>query len=128
MRIRTVIVACLATIVLFAGGLVAQEDRHFLESKVFVDRERPGVQFNHLLHSNSLDCMDCHHDYVNGENVWDMYSDKNHCSDCHAVQSEGKVIGLMQAFHESCVGCHRKTIKRGMASGPVMCGDCHVRR
>ncbi len=127
MRSRIIIVCSIALVLVIAGTLAAQEDRHFLESKAFDDRQRPGVVFKHLFHYEMIDCMDCHHDYDDGENVWDMYSGKNYCSDCHTVQGEGKVMGLMDAFHESCVGCHQKTLDQGQSTGPIMCGECHVR-
>lgn len=127
MRSRVLFVCCLAMITLAAGTIVAQEDRFFIKSKAFEDRQRPGVEFNHLQHYEIIDCMECHHDYVNGENVWDMYSGKNYCSDCHTVQGDGEVMGLMQAFHEQCIGCHQETLARGQKTGFIMCGECHVR-
>jgi hypothetical protein len=128
MRSRVLFVCCLALSVFIAGTIVAQEDRYFIESKAFENRQRPGVEFNHLLHYEILECTDCHHDYVDGENIWDMYSGKNYCSDCHTVSGEDDTgMGLMQAFHEQCVGCHQETFKQGKNTGYIMCGECHVR-
>jgi hypothetical protein len=129
MQSRVLFVCCLATIVLIAGTLVAQEDRHFIESPAFENRERPGVEFDHLLHYELYECTDCHHDYVDGENVWSM--EKNYCSDCHTVEGhyedDVEVMGLMEAFHEQCIDCHQEAHAQDQATGPIMCGECHVR-
>lgn len=132
MRRRVLFVCCLALCVFIAGTIVAQEDRHFIESKAFENRQRTGVEFNHLLHYEIIDCMDCHHDYVEikgkKENVWDMFSGKNYCSDCHTVSGDDATgLGLMQAFHEQCVGCHQEYLRQGRNTGYIMCGECHVR-
>ncbi|WP_459937174.1 cytochrome c3 family protein [Desulfonatronum parangueonense] len=128
MHKKVIFLCFLATIVLFSGTIVAQEDTFFIKSEAFEPRQRPGVEFNHLLHYESLECTDCHHDYVNEENVWDMYSGKNYCSDCHTVDGNEHVMGLMQAFHVQCIGCHQEYHSRGLHTGYIMCGECHARR
>lgn len=127
MRSRILMVCGILVALAMAGTLAAQDDRYFLKSSAFEDRQRTGVEFNHLLHYELYECTDCHHYYENGENVWDMFLGKNYCSDCHTVQGDDNLLDLMRAFHESCVGCHRETLGLGKTTGPIMCGECHVR-
>lgn len=86
------------------------------------DLERPPVEFNHEKHTKSLQqegCKACH------------LRDRN---------SQGKILPRLweaaaptveadkDRFHDRCMGCHTERKKAGKKTGPVTCGECHVRR
>ena len=103
------------------GTAYAQDDINLLEHDAFIERERPGAVFPHTLHADDagIDCLECHHIYENGDNVWDD-SSESECAECHKLEADGKTLPLMKAFHENCKGCHEKENK-----GPLTCGECH---
>jgi hypothetical protein len=112
--------AGLASLVVF-GVAYAQDDILWLEHDIFEGRERPGVAFPHALHADylGLDCLECHHIYRNGENVWDD-SEEIDCTACHRLEADGEKMSADKALHTNCKGCHTKEGK-----GPVTCGECH---
>ena len=89
--------------------------------------QRPAVLFPHENHMDVLECLDCHHDYENGENVLDESdleeeSPAARCDSCHDFYSPS---ALRSVFHSQCIGCHRKARIKGEAAGPELCGECH---
>jgi hypothetical protein len=122
-----VLMITLALFLLFNGSpLRAQPDKIVLEGKT-----RPAVTFPHNRHVEAgLSCKDCHHIYENGKNVLDEGeleegNQKIHCSACHGQNASP---GPKQAFHDQCIGCHRKVLKKGEKTGPLYCGECHIRK
>jgi c(7)-type cytochrome triheme protein len=84
---------------------------------------RPPVPFPHELHMDVYDCLDCHHDYENGENVLDdaVLEEGNPEIKCAFCHTPAAAIDLKDAFHGQCVGCHDIDHKKG----PRLCGECH---
>jgi len=124
--------AGLASLVIL-GMAYAQDDMLWLEHDIFVGRERPGVAFPHALHADELglDCLECHHIYENGENVWDESEEVQKCSECHSpTENQGKVKKLKIAFHRNCKSCHRMLTKEGMSEDAPYrkCSDCHEKK
>jgi hypothetical protein len=81
--------------------------------------ERPRVEFNHSAHTTALK--------------------QEGCEVCHAID-DGKITpklaatvnltdrdDLIDAFHDTCTGCHQERAAAARESGPVTCGECHVR-
>ncbi len=120
------VVICLA-IAAISTVLCAGTNRE----KVF-GRSRPRVNFfdtYHESHMESFDCIVCHHKYVDGKNVLeDDDIEKGDadilCSSCHNEKSK---IDLPTAFHKECIGCHDRLSAQHQATGPNLCGECHVR-
>lgn len=62
------------------------------------------------------------------------------CTACHMEKAEGvlsqKYMRLedtdrqtvMDGYHEHCLACHKETARSGKPSGPVTCGECHVKK
>jgi len=105
----------------------SQEDMQFVSADAFVKPRRPPAVFRHDEHNELArldECYVCHHVYDDhGELVDDESSEDQQCSDCHELAQSGKKPALMNAFHDNCKGCHKEQKK-----GPLMCGQCHVRR
>ncbi len=98
----------------------------------FPDYQRPPVLFlenHHDQHMENQDCLECHHKYENGRNILDegdLEEDnvETSCASCH--NNHGK-YDLRQAYHKQCIGCHHRLSTANMKTGPILCGECHVR-
>ena len=111
---------------LLALPAFGQEDMVVVEGDSFEAQRRPPAVFRHDDHNEAAEieeCNECHHVYENGERLTDESSEDQRCADCHTEKSDGNRPGLRKAFHLNCKGCHQS--KR---QGPVMCGECHIRR
>ena len=116
--------------ILFAIFLIApahaQEDMVVVEGDSFENQRRPAAVFRHDDHNETAEieeCNECHHVYENGERVADESSEDQRCAECHTEKALDNQPGLRKAFHLNCKGCHQSKKK-----GPVMCGECHVRK
>ena len=104
----------------------SQEDMAVVDGDSFKTQRRPPAVFRHDDHNETAEleeCNACHHVYENGERLADESSEDQRCSDCHTEKTSGDQPGLRKAFHLNCKGCHQ-----AKKQGPVMCGECHVRR
>jgi hypothetical protein len=128
-----VLMITVAVLLIFiVSPLSAQPDKIVFDpSKTFGKSNRPAVTFAHNRHVESgLSCKDCHHVYENGKNILDesKLEEGNqgiHCSACHGPKFR---IHLEQAFHDQCIGCHRRFQNEKKRSGPLFCGQCHVKK
>lgn len=122
-----------AIIVLALAGLslstfsFAQDEEMLLNTGTDINT-RPPVAFSHDLHMGLYECLDCHHDMKDGANVLDedTLEEGNPdilCGNCHNDQAS---LDLQKAYHRQCMGCHIDNRKAGNASGPEMCGACHL--
>lgn len=112
---------------IFLTSAHSQEDMEFISDETFSKPRRSPAVFRHDEHNESAgieDCYVCHHVYdENGKLVEDESSEDQSCSDCHELARSGNKPALMKAFHANCKGCHKEKKK-----GPLMCGQCHVKR
>jgi c(7)-type cytochrome triheme protein len=110
--------------ILFASGLYAFSDNIELGG----EDTRGSVIFPHEFHMGEFDCLDCHHDMQEGENVLDEYDleDGNPDILCGACHNPKEKIERMEAFHYQCVGCHNNYKMTSDPTGPTMCGECHT--
>ncbi len=111
---------------LILAAAYSQEDMVVVNDPGFKASQRPPAVFQHDQHNESAgieECNECHHVYEDGNLAEDESSEDQSCSDCHGLKADGSQPGLMKAFHANCKGCHQKSGK-----GPIMCGQCHVRR
>jgi len=126
------ILATVLTLVLIGLGLstvsLAQDEEILLNTGEDIKVQRTAVAFSHDLHMGLYECLDCHHDFKDNVNVLneDNLEEGNpdiRCSACHNDQAD---LGRQKAYHRQCMGCHIDTRKAGEASGPEMCGACHL--
>ena len=104
----------------------SQDDMTLVKNDGFANPQRTPALFKHDEHNETAgveECNECHHVYENGVKVADESSEDRLCSDCHDVTASGNTPSLLTAFHTNCKGCHESQKK-----GPIMCGECHVRK
>ena len=104
----------------------SQEDMEVVDGDSFEHQRRPSAVFRHDDHNDAAgleECNECHHVYENGERLADESSEDQRCADCHTEKKLDNQPGLRKAFHLNCKGCHQSK-----KQGPVMCGECHVRK
>lgn len=116
-------ICCLA---FFVVPTYAQEEVITLNSDELGAHKRPSVRFAHEKHAEDIGCSACHHDYdVYGTNTSE--DDGQRCAECHTDTAQANPVPLMRAFHLQCKGCHQKLVDKDEASGPLLCGKCHIR-
>lgn len=128
MKSRNLFLIAVIISLLFCFGSIAysQEDMEEVDNSVFEKPQRVSAVFKHDEHNEKAgldECSACHHIYKDGKIVEDESSEDQSCSDCHQLKASGNSPGLMKAFHTSCISCHKSGKK-----GPVMCGECHVKK
>lgn len=111
-----------------SGPAFSQGEKERLDPSAFKMPQRPGAIFSHDDHTQEVqisdNCAICHHVYENKKLVPDESSEDNACSDCHSLQpSSENGISLVNAFHKRCRQCHFASKK-----GPVLCGQCHIKK
>ncbi len=121
------------------GALIAEDDDEEMPEEIVIDNEdyrqnRKGpVTFSHLSHAEDYEvaCAECHHDYEDGENIWEEGDPVNRCSECHdPVDNDGNLKKLMLAYHRNCMGCHKKLVKEGVSEEAPFkkCYECHEKK
>ena len=88
--------------------------------KTFGPLERPGVIFYHDKHTETLakekkDCLTCHP------------MDQKRLSLKFKRTADVNKKAVMAIYHDQCINCHKENKFANKASGPVTCGECHVK-
>lgn len=114
--------------------VMATQSRVFTQPEdIFIDnksdhlkKSRPGVAFPHELHMDGHECLECHHDYQNGENVLDEEAlEEDGSAACGACHFKTASINLKTAYHRQCIKCHRTLNRQPDNDLPITCRDCH---
>jgi hypothetical protein len=88
---------------------------------IFGRLERPGVFFNHGLHTRTYKaegCRTCHKRNEEGRLFF---------SGIVTISNKNKDM-IRDAYHDKCIGCHRKHLQESNKSGPIKCGNCHRKK
>jgi hypothetical protein len=99
-----------------------------IENQGYEPDNKGPVKFNHLKHSKEYkaSCVECHHLYQDGKNIWKEGDHVNKCVVCHdPVEEKGKAVKLRSAFHNNCRDCHTKASKEGREAPYKKCSECH---
>ncbi len=112
----------------------------FILSPLWKTYKKGRVRFTHENHAGTykIGCVECHHVYNNGENVWKEGAPVKKCEECHdepTVKGEKKLSDELQKrnlklmFHNNCRGCHKKLKKENPnTKAPTTCGKCHEKK
>ena len=130
---------CIAVSFLYLTGLPlsaeeAQEapEEIVINNQVYKTDRKGSVLFSHSEHADGYveSCDGCHHEYKDGQNIWEEGQPVKKCSSCHDPSKRvGKIRKLNIAFHKNCKGCHRELAKEGPTQAPYrQCTDCHEKR
>ena len=132
MRIKRLLISfpvALAGILFLLGGttLTAGDmpEEIMIFSKGYKRKLYKPVRFTHLVHAEDygVSCDECHHDFKDGENIWQEGDPVRNCVACHnPAKKQGKVHRLVFAFHFNCKKCHKEN-----ESGPRECKECHTK-
>lgn len=101
-----------------------------IKSPAFEKYKKGSVNLSHLKHfaEYNVACIDCHHDYQDGRNVWIPSAPVQPCSSCHdPKETKGDVKKLQIAYHANCKNCHKEMIEADKSEDAPYkkCGDCH---
>jgi len=127
-RIHTVMALAVVGLLFLVPLVRSQDPMMVMEHKELGPHQRPLVDFNHDKHTATLECVRCHHDYDEHGNNRGGEDSAQSCSSCHHSKGSAANVPLLQAFHGQCKGCHDAMWARGRRSGPLMCGECHIRK
>ena len=123
-----VVVAVMVGVFAMAGVLMAADvpETITIHDPAFGEYKKGPVEFTHGKHvkDHGVACVDCHHKYEDGKNVWKEGDPVQKCSECHPMdKNEGKLYKLKAGtvFHKNCRDCHKE-----MQKGPYKkCDECH---
>ena len=129
MRSSIIVVLIFCALILAAAFTGSRELPALSERKVFTGLSRGDVIFPHEQHHEwGVSCFHCHHRSHSGRDAV-TYEDlvpgspAVSCIECH-----GKGRELERVHHKMCITCHEDLISRGVKTGPVTCGRCHVKK
>jgi len=102
-------------------------------STAFAEHKRGPVKLNHLKHfaEYNVACIDCHHDYQDGINMWTPSDPVQSCALCHdPEETKGEVKKLEIAYHTNCKNCHREMVETEKSEDlPYkICSGCHEKK
>jgi hypothetical protein len=111
-----------------------------LASPLWKKHTKEPVNLTHKKHIKDygVSCIECHHVFKEGKNIWKPGMPVNKCHECHdepTIKGEkglppgSKMRNLKLAFHKNCQGCHRNLKAENQDSkAPTTCSKCHVKQ
>jgi len=109
-------------------------DEITLQNKGYKKDKKGPVKLTHKKHSVEfkIACVDCHHVYKDGKNVWKEGDQVDKCSKCHNAKKKNKktkAMKLQNSYHKNCKNCHKALKKEGKPTGPFKkCNGCHEKK
>lgn len=99
-----------------------------IENQGYSTNKKGPVKFSHMKHNKeyNVSCIQCHHVYKNGGNIWKEGDPVEKCIACHdPVEERDKAMKLQNAFHKNCKDCHNEATKEGKEAPSTKCAGCH---
>lgn len=121
-----IVVVCAWTLA-YAATKMPDKDLVIESKDVFKKKKKTPVVFPHAKHK-ALKCIECHHEYKDGKNVWKEGQEVKKCGACHKLKKDGKKEKLEKAYHNLCVKCHKALKKEKKKTGPTSCSKCHPKK
>jgi predicted CXXCH cytochrome family protein len=114
------LIASTVLVVSVAMGALSGSRSAIAVREPLISREIPlPLSFPHDRH-RSINCIACHHNYVDRRGM-------DSCISCHRSHADIQV-GIEARFHDFCLGCHRDPPNPLKRSGPTTgCVACHHR-
>ena len=107
-------------------------DEISINNPIYNTDRKGSVLFSHSEHADGYveSCDGCHHEYKDGQNIWEEGQPVKKCSSCHdPSKRDGRTRKLNIAYHKNCKGCHRELAREGGTQAPYrQCTDCHEKR
>ena len=107
-------------------------DEISINNAVYKTDRKGSVLFSHSEHADGYveSCDGCHHEYKDGQNIWEEGQPVKKCFSCHdPSKRDGRTRKLNIAYHKNCKGCHRELAREGGTQAPYrQCTDCHEKR
>ena len=107
-------------------------DEISIDNTVYKTDRRGSVLFSHSEHADGYveSCDGCHHEYKDGQNIWEEGQPVKKCFSCHdPSKRDGRIRKLNIAYHKNCKGCHRELAREESTQAPYrQCTDCHAKR
>jgi hypothetical protein len=138
--IPTVLLTVLLLLIVGSLGATDIPDTVTMDSKAYTEHTRPLVTFRHKGHAEHKDigCVDCHHVYEDGKNVWKEGDQVQKCEACHqnterppkGMKKEDKIKEFHKdALHANCRDCHKRMIDKQSELGRKLktCTGCHAK-
>jgi len=130
---------CIAVSFLFLTALPLNADEAqeapeeiVINNAVYKTDRKGSVLFSHSEHADGYveSCDGCHHEYKDGQNIWEEGQPVKKCFSCHdPSKRDGRIRKLNIAYHKNCKGCHRELAREGGTQAPYrQCTDCHEKR
>ncbi len=128
MKLKRLIFISAVILIITAFYAYSGDDTPTVDNIVFDHPQRSAAVFDHDGHNEKAmledDCSICHHVYENKKLIEGESSEDSPCSECHFLKPISEnAIPLRMAFHNRCKGCHFESNK-----GPVLCGECHIKK
>ena len=115
-RKLAVIMIAVAVAVAFAASMAIAGDPPGTVTIDKVAAKKPGVTFDHATHSETIDCLKCHHKAASKDDI-------KGCFECHGTDpaaTDPTSSKKDNPFHALCKECHKAEAK-----GPTKCDECH---
>ena len=138
------VIAFMSAVVLLGLSAAEQEvpDVVVIKAELWKNHTKSPVTLSHKKHSEEYGgkCVECHHVFKDGKNVWKEGDKVQKCMECHnepTIKGEKKLpkdkqkLNLKLAFHNNCQGCHKKLKKQDKkkyAKIPTTCIKCHPKK
>ena len=112
------------------------KDVVIIDTKGYAKDKKGPVKFDHKKHSEEfinvqnkkIPCIECHHDYKDGKNIWKEGDPVQMCNACHNPEKkQGNADKLQNVFHQNCKECHQELVKakiKKASEAPTSCNKC----
>ena len=101
-----------------------------IDNQAFEEWKKGAVKLSHRKHVEEygVSCVECHHEYEDGKNIWTENDPVKRCVTCHdPTETKDDIIKLQFAYHNNCKDCHKAVVEEDDSKNApyIKCADCH---